>query len=172
VVSGTPTAAGTASFTAQLADGPPAQSASAGFSITVAAAPSGPAAPAAGTISLSVAKNTAGGVTLTVSCAGSGSCKGSATVTAVEHFSGKKLTGITASAKKKKVTITLAHGNYSVSGGQSGKVTLKLTTKANALLKRLHTLSGTLALTPAGASKPAVTRTVTFKSAVKKKKKK
>jgi hypothetical protein len=185
VISGTPTAAGTATFTAQLADGPPAQVASADFSITVAAAssvpsnpvagsaastaPSVPAVPAAGTAALSVAKVTARSVTLKVRCAGSASCQGSAMVTAVEHFRGTKLKGITAHIKQKLVKITLAHGNYSVSGGEVRSVTLKLTAKAMALLKRLHELRGTLTLTPAGANKPAASRPVTFKMAVKKK---
>jgi hypothetical protein len=189
VISGIPKAAGAESFTAQLADGPPAQSASAGFSIPVLAAQTAapPASPAvlAPSPAAAAPRATIGGdtvtptrVTLTVGCAGSGSCRGRATVTAVEHFSGRKLTGITAHAKKKRMTahaktrlvkITLAHGNYSVSGGQSGKVTLKLTAKAKALLKRLHKFSGTLTLTPAGAGKPTASRTVKFKSATKKK---
>jgi hypothetical protein len=175
VISGTPTAVGTVSFTIQLEDGgPPAQSTTAAFSITVAAKAAGPggAPPAAGKASLAVGKITASSVTLTVACAGSGGCKGSAMVTAVEHFKGKKLTSVAAHVKSKLVKITLARGSYSVPSGRSAKVTLKLTGKAKALLNRLHKLSGQLTLTPTGAKKPTMTRTVTFKSAVKKKRKK
>ena len=92
-------------------------------------------------------------------------------MTAVEHLKGKELTGVTAHVKTRTVKITLARRDYSFSSGQVGKVTLTLNAKAKALLRRLHKLSGRLTLTPSGASKPSVTRTVTFRSATKKKKK-
>jgi hypothetical protein len=121
-------------------------------------------------LSAGPAKVTPNGLTLSLGCSGSGTCSGTAVVTAVEHLSGKKVTAVTPHAKRKTVKITLARGSYSLTAGQLGKVTLTLNSKARALLRQLHTIKGTLTLTPAGASKPSITRTVTFKSATKKKK--
>lgn len=184
VISGTPTAVGISAFEVQLTSaGGTWQTASVALAIDVEPVPSTPSAPstpaapatgaatgaAAGTASLAVGKLTPSSVTLSVGCAGSGGCKGTATVTAVEHFKGKKLTGVRAHAKTRTVRITLARGSYSLAAGHVGRVTLKLNAKARALLRRLHRISGKLTLTPAGASKPTVTRTVTFRSATKKK---
>ena len=162
VISGTPTVPGSSSFTAQLASaGPPAQTASASLSITVAAVPK---------LSAGAPKVTPNGVTVQIGCSGSGSCSGTAIVTAVEHFSGKRPTAVTARVKRRTVKLTLARGSYSLNAGQLGKVTLKLTAKAKALLARLHKISGRLTLTPTGASKPSITRTVVFKSIPRKRK--
>lgn len=158
VISGTPTASGSVGFSAQLSDGPPAQTASASLSISVTAVAK---------VSVAVGKVTSSGVTLLLGCTGS-TCKGTAKVVGVEHLSGKTPTAVTARAKK--VNITLAKGKYSLAAGKVGKVTLKLNGKAKSLLKRLHKIRGKLTLTPTGAKKPTVTRTVTFKSATKKKK--
>lgn len=168
VISGTPTTPGAASFSVQLASaGPPAQTASVNLSITVAAAPAVPVAP---TLSAGAAKVTRNGVTLPIGCVGSGTCSGTAVLTAVEHLSGKRPTAVTAHAKRRKLEITLARGGYSLTAGQVGTVTLKLSAKARALLKQLHTIKGTLILTPTGATAPTVIRAVTFKSPAKKKK--
>jgi hypothetical protein len=165
VISGTPTVPGTDSLTAQLASaGPPAQTTTVNLSVTVAAVPK---------LSVGNTKISAAGLQLALGCSGSGTCSGTAIVSAVEHLTGKRATAVTARAKpkKKKLAITLARGSYSLSAGQLGNMKLNLTSRAKALLKRLHKISGKLTLTPTGASAPTVTRTVTFKSAVKKKKK-
>jgi hypothetical protein len=161
VISGTPVVPGSNSFSAQLASaGPPVQTASVNLSISVVAVPK---------LSVGTAKVTAAGVKLSLGCSGSGTCSGTALVTAVEHLTGKKVTAVTARAKKRKVTITLAHGSYSLTAGNLGTINLKLTAKAQRLLAQLHKISGRLTVTPTGATKPTVTRTVTFKSATKKK---
>lgn len=164
VISGTPTAGGSASFSAQLSDGPPAQTASASLSITVSAVPAVPR------VSAAVTRVTSKGLTLALGCSGSGTCKGTAVVKAIEHLRGHTPTAVTARAKKKTVKVTLARGSYSLAAGQVRKLTLKLTGKAKALLQRLHHISGKLTLMPAGATRPSLSRTVTFKSAAKKKK--
>lgn len=162
VISGTPSVPGSSSFTVQLtSNGPPSQTASANLSITVASVPS---------LSVGAAKVTPSGVTLHIGCSGSGTCTGTAVITAVEHLTGKRPTAVTARAKKRKVTITLARASYSLGAGQLGSVNLKLTAQARALLKRLHKISGRLTVTPTGATAPVLTKTVTFKSATKKKK--
>jgi hypothetical protein len=166
VISGTPVVPGPSTFIVQLASaGPPAQTATAALSINVAAVPK---------VSAAVAKITASGVALTIGCSGSGTCSGTAVVTAVERLTGKRATAVTARAKpkRKKVAITLARGSYSLSAGQVAAVNLKLSAQAKTLLKQLHKISGTLTITATGAGKPTLTRTVTFKSAAKKKKKK
>jgi large repetitive protein len=165
VISGTPTAPGSESFSVQLASaGPPPQTASINLSIGVTSK----SVTAVPVITAGATKVTPNGVSLTIGCAGSGPCTGTAAVTAVEHLSGKRATAVTARAKKKTVKLTLAHGRYSLSAGRRGTVTLKLTGKAKTLLGKLHKISGKLTLTPTGAKKPAITRTVTFKSAAKK----
>lgn len=114
---------------------------------------------------------------VTIGCSDA-ACKGSLALTAIEHLTGKKVTAVTArvkapsksgKTKPKTKTITFATGSYTVSAGKSKTVLMTLTRAATKLLAARHTLPARLALTPAGAKKATVTKTVALKAATNKK---
>jgi hypothetical protein len=116
-----------------------------------------PAATLAGT---ALAVSSAGSFPVKVSCpAGESSCSGTITL--------KTLGAVSASAKKS--VLTLASGSFTVAGGASKTVTLHLSTKARALLKRSHMLKARATVAahdPTGASHTTLV-TVTLKLAKK-----
>jgi Putative Ig domain len=174
VISGTPTTSGQSGFIATTADpGPPAQTASGGLSITVApAAPVTTPTTTAKTPTVGIAYLATSGTKATVVLTCSGApCTGTLKVTGKEHLKGKTPAAVTAVAKAKKAkgkattkTVTLASRRYSMSAGGNQTVTLTLSKAAAKLLKQLHKIGGELSVTPTGATKAAVIKTVTFKS--------
>jgi hypothetical protein len=101
--------------------------------------------------SLSVSPS--GAFTLKIDCAGQSSCAGSVNL--------KTASAVTASKKK---ILPLAAATFSISAGQVKSITLHLSSKARALLKRMHTLKAkaTLVSTSAGETHTIVA-TVTLK---------
>lgn len=108
-----------------------------------------------------------GAFTLKLSCpAGETTCSGSLllkTLTAVAASSGH-------AAKKKKAILTLASASFSIAGGKLKAISLHLTSKAKALLAKLHTVRAKLTIVAHDTQGGAHTTTaiVTLK-AVKKK---
>jgi hypothetical protein len=91
-------------------------------------------APAAVVAGTSLKVSPSGAVVIKVSCpAGATTCIGSVTL--------RTLTAVSAGAHAaKKSVLTLASGTFALAGGQSKTITLHLSSKARALLKRSHTL--------------------------------
>jgi len=91
-------------------------------------------APDAELASTTLTTNPAGAVSLAVSCpAGESSCAGTVTL--------RTLGAVSARKKKGKATVlTLASGSFTVAGGATQPVTLRLSGQARALLARLHVL--------------------------------
>jgi hypothetical protein len=75
-----------------------------------------------------VGKN--GAFSITVKCLGQSSCTGTVTLAT--------LTAV--SAKSRKRILTLGSASFSIAGGQSKAVTVRLSAKARQLLARSHTL--------------------------------
>jgi hypothetical protein len=97
-----------------------------------------------------------GTLVLPLSCSGQNTCRGAALILAA---GGKTR----AAAARKPLTIAKAH--YVIPSGYRLRVTLKLTIKGRALLKRAHgRLKATLTITPAGAAAPSARKTVTLKA--------
>jgi PKD repeat protein len=95
-----------------------------------------PPVPDARLVGTAFTASTSGAVTLKVSCpAGKTSCKGTVTLRTLTAVSA----GAASSAKKKAI-LTLASGSFSVAGGKTASVTLHLSVRARALLRRVHTL--------------------------------
>ncbi len=166
-ITGTPTAAGTSSFTVAVADptlAPTGQQATAALSIAITARSSssgGGARP--GSASMGKVRVEAPKATLvTVSCHGTASeiCTGALALSAVEHLSGHRITAITAS--KKTRTVILGRVAYAVTGGASATVTIKLNATAKRLLSGHHRFRARLTLTAAGRTSPTATRTITL----------
>jgi hypothetical protein len=113
--------------------------------------------------SVSVAAN--GGFTIKVSCpAQDQSCSGSVTLRTAGAVSAKV-------KKSKKAILVLARGSFSLSAGQSRKITLHLSAKARKLLKRVHVLKAKATLVshgPAGDTR-TTSATVTLRLAKRKK---
>jgi len=80
----------------------------------------------------SLSVNAKGAVTIKVDCGGQSSCSGTVTL--------RTPSAIASSAHKRKSILTLASGSFSVAGGHVTAVTLHLSSKARALLTRLHSL--------------------------------
>jgi hypothetical protein len=91
-------------------------------------------APDAELASTTLTTNTTGAVSLAVSCpAGESSCAGTVTL--------RTLGAVSARKKKGKATVlTLASGSFTVAGGATQPITLRLSGQARALLSRLHVL--------------------------------
>jgi hypothetical protein len=167
VISGTPLALDSAGFTAALSDpGPPLQTASTALSIAVGG-------PGLGKVKVKSPK-----VSVVIDCAATAglTCSGTLKLTTKEHFTGHKLTAVSAKHKKKpkKTTKTVGLGqtSYSVAAGASVTRTVTLGQVANSLLKKHHKLPAVLTVTPTGVSTALLTKTVTLTPAAKKKPKK
>jgi hypothetical protein len=108
-------------------------------------------------------------VTVTLTCAGSPAqtCAGKLSLTTVEHYTGLKLTAVSARAKGNKPkrttrTVTLASASYEVLGGHSASFTLTLDESGKQLLARLHKLAAKLAITPSGTKIATVSKTISI----------
>jgi hypothetical protein len=157
VISGTPKTAGQNGFIATITDaGPPSLASTASLSITV-----GPVA----SVSLAYSKISGHSALIVLSCSNA-ACIGKFKLTGVEHLHGKTPTAVDAKAKKrpKTRTVTLASGRYSIKAGDGKAITIKLNGTGRKLLRELHRISGRLALTPAGAKKPALMKSLKFRS--------
>jgi hypothetical protein len=107
-----------------------------------------------------------GSFSLKLSCpAGETQCSGSVTI--------KTLTAVAASAHaaKKKAILTLASGSFTIVGGKLKMLTLHLSSKAKALLAKLHTVRARVTVVAHDTAGAAHTTTaiVTLKAAKKKK---
>jgi hypothetical protein len=92
-------------------------------------------------------------------------CVGKYKLTGIEHLYGKTPTAVDAKAKKrpKERTVGLSRGRYSIKAGTGKAITVKLNRTGVKLLRKLHKISGQLTLTPTGATKPALIKTLKFK---------
>ena len=79
----------------------------------------------------SVAVSPAGALSLKIDCSGQSSCTGGVTL---------RTASAVLSSTKHKAILTLASASFSIAGGQVKVVALHLSSKARALLKRVHTL--------------------------------
>jgi hypothetical protein len=158
VISGTPTALGTAAITVLASDpGPPAQQASAALSIAV----DGP--------SIGTVKSEAPELKISITCGAIApqSCSGTLALSVSEHLTGDKITAIVAKAKHKKPkhttrTVGIGKANYSVSGGSAATVAVTLNKAGKQLLAKYHKLHAKLADTPTGLATALTTQTVTI----------
>jgi Glucodextranase, domain B len=87
------------------------------------------------------------GVTFTVSChaAPGQSCDGLALLSSTEHLRGRHVSGLSARARTRRVTVGRA--TFVVPAGQSRKVLVKLNRTGHALLTRFHSLPLTMSVT-------------------------
>jgi Putative Ig domain len=161
VISGTPTANGQNGFVVTTTNtGPPSLSSTVSLSITVGAAP---------TVTLAYSKISGHSALIVFSCSGA-KCAGAYKLTGVEHLHGKKPTAVDAKAKQhpkkqpSKRTVTLASGHYSINPGGGKAIVVKLNGTGAKLLRKLHKISGQLTLTPTGSTKPALIKTLKFRS--------
>jgi hypothetical protein len=158
LISGTPTAVGTAAITVLASDpGPPAQQASAALSIAVG----GP--------SIGAVKSEAPELKVAITCGAIAplDCSGTLALSVSEHLTGDKITAIVAKAKHKKPkhttrTVGIGKANYSVSGGSAATVTVTLNKAGKQLLAKYHKLHAKLADTPTGLTTALTTQTVTI----------
>ena len=176
VISGTPTASGTSSFTIAVSDpGPPDQQASDALSILVSPSPvpisalpaligTPPGSPSIGTVKIKSSK-----VMITVTCAGKAiqHCTGTLALTTLEHLLGHKLTAISAGNKPKKPKkatrkVALGSATYALTGGASTTLTITLNSAGKQLLAKYHKLPAKLTLTPTGEKTATATKTVTI----------
>jgi hypothetical protein len=156
VISGTPNAAGQNGLVVTTTNaGPPSLSSTASLSLTV-----GPAA----TVAIAYSKISGHSALIVFSCGGA-PCVGKYKLTGVEHLHGKTPTAVDAKAKKqpKKRTVTLASGRYSIRAGAAKPISIKLNAKGVKLLRELHKINAQLTLTPTGATKPALIKTLKFR---------
>ena len=104
-------------------------------------------------------KATSNGVDVTVACGGAAteSCSGNVTVTTTETLHGSTVIAVTATPKHRKRVVTVARGSYSLAGGKSIKLKLKLESKGRALLKRVGKLPVIVKITQANSAGQQVT---------------
>jgi hypothetical protein len=138
--------------------------------------PSPPPPSTVGSASVSGVKLLGGGVEVAVRCAGtaSQSCHGQVTVTTTEKLKGSHVLGVVASAKHRKQTVVVARASYTLRGGHSLTLKLKLNSKGRALLKRFGKLPVKVLITRTnqlGKTVTVATRVLTIKPARQKKRK-
>jgi hypothetical protein len=111
--------------------------------------PTGP-----GKLTISGEKGTSNRVDVTVACGGAAtqSCSGDVTVTTIETVHGSTVIAVTATAKHRKRVVTVARGSYSLAGGKSITLKLKLNSKGRALLKRFGNLPVIVKITQANSA--------------------
>jgi Putative Ig domain len=162
IISGTPTTVGQNGFAATVSSLAPPQSATVSLSIAVSPAP--PPAPAAGvapvtpTVKIIGLKRAGAKLKVTLSC--SATCSGALALTSAQRPKRNKRTA-TASGKK-KTTITLATGRYSLAAAGTETVALVPGKAAAKLLKATRKVGGRLTATPAGSKLPTASKSFTF----------
>jgi hypothetical protein len=120
-----------------------------------------PTRAARGTLSLtripaSLHVSGSGALTLTVRCSGRATCQGILRLTAARSHAQAAAANI----------LSLASARYRIAAGKQAKLKLRLSAAGRALLRRCHgTLRATLTVTPAGAKRASVRRTVRLKAA-------
>jgi hypothetical protein len=102
-----------------------------------------------------------GSTTVSIACAGPGTCAGTASLTLITV----KTSHAKTSSQATTTTKPIASASYAVHVGKTQQVTLKLSSAAKKDLKKLGKLISTLALTPKGGGSAAVEKTVTLKDA-------
>jgi hypothetical protein len=168
VISGTPTTVGQSGFAATVSSLAPPQTATVSLSIAVSPAavttttnspPAGngppvipPATPAVKIIGL---KRVGAKLKVTLGC--SATCSGTLRLTTVQRLKRKK-----GASAKKKTTIKLATGPYSLAAAGTKTVFLVPGKAAAKLLKSVRKVSGQLTATPGGAKRPTAIKSVTF----------
>jgi DNA-binding beta-propeller fold protein YncE len=105
-------------------------------------------------------------LTARLSCSGTAaeSCSGQLVLTTTEHKTGGKVTAVSAETRKPKHTAhTTAAGSasYTLGGGATVQLTLKLNAAAKRLLAKFHKLPAELELIPGGDTTPTATKRVT-----------
>ena len=98
----------------------------------------------------SVAVSRAGSLSLKINCSGQSSCAGTVTL--------RTASAVSASSKHKSI-LTLASASFTITGGQVKSVSLHLSAKARALLKRVHTLKARATITARDSSGTSHTTT-------------
>jgi hypothetical protein len=98
---------------------------------------------------VSVRIKPATGVAITLGCTGTSTqpCTGTIFATTAETLQGKKIVAITSSkhaAKGKQRAIRIAQAPFSLAGGQTATIQLKLNSTGLKLLRRFHTISAYL----------------------------
>jgi hypothetical protein len=118
-----------------------------------------PSPTGAGTLTISGEKATSNGVDVTVACGGAAtqSCSGNVGVSMTETLHGSTVIAVTATAKHRKRVVTVARGRYSLTGGKSITLKLKLKRKSNAVLKRFGKLPVIVKITQANSAGQQVT---------------
>jgi len=96
-------------------------------------------------------------VTLACTGAATQSCSGNVTATTTETLRRSTVIAVTATAKHRKRVVTVARGSYSLAGGKSITLKLKLKSKGNALLKRFGKLPVIVKITQANSAGQQVT---------------
>jgi hypothetical protein len=138
----------------------------------------GPAGPVPGLTQFVSIKVSSKGVALTLSCKGASTqvCSGGAEITTAETLKGKSKKIVAVSAHSKvpdKIAVKIAQASFSIAGGASATVQLKLDKTGLALLKRFHAMPALVLASEATTSGPFlfVFHGVRFTQAKKPKKK-
>ena len=107
-----------------------------------------------GSVKISGEKAISDGVQLTISCQGaaSQSCNGNIDVTTTEKLNGNHVTAVTSKKRHRKRTVKVIHRHYSLAGGQTVTLKLKLNRKGKRLLRRFGKLPVRVTVTQANAS--------------------
>ena len=111
---------------------------------------------------------TASGIDVTIHCAGLASqrCSGRVSLTTVEVRTGPKVVAVMSAAvhkpKRRRVTTKVAGAGYSLAGGRSITVHVKLNRVGRRLLARFHKLPVKVAVTQVGKRKAISTRKQTI----------
>jgi hypothetical protein len=141
-------------------------------SITVTYTPPVPAPAPAKATQVGAASGANGKVSFTLACTGAAgtTCHVQVALTTIEKTHGKKITGVTAKTKSKKVTVATL--NVTIKAGSRVKLTIGLNATGRKLLAHFHKLPVHLSAILTGASKSTiVAQNLTIKPAHKKKKK-
>jgi len=127
---------------------------SAAFTVSPPPPPTGP-----GTLTILSEKATSNGVDVTLACGGAATqtCTGNVTVTTTEKLRGSTVIAVTATSKHRKRVVTLARRSYSLAGGKSITLKLKLKRKGKALVKRFGKLPVIVKITQVNSAGQRVT---------------
>ncbi len=91
---------------------------------------------------------TATGVTVKLSCAGTSAqtCAGTIIASTAETLQGKKVASVSTkhAPKRREVAVRVAQASFSLAGGTSATVPVKLNSTGMALLRRFHAMSATV----------------------------
>jgi hypothetical protein len=120
----------------------------------------------AGSIAIRAVKISGSKLTATLRCSGAAgaACMGALTLGAIEHMSGKRVTAITAAAKRSTRPITLGSSAYALDEGAQKAIVLTLWATGKQLLERYGKLHAALAVSTDGETMQTITKEVLFKA--------